>query len=185
MLNESTLIQKLQNGDSTALSALYDRYSGALYGVLLRMCKNEPMAQDALQETFLKIWRNCGSYDPEKGKFYTWAYRIARNTALNALRNPSKLIQTEDLSVYTNEAEEEAPDIDLIQLNGSLRQLEAHHQKALELVYFQGLTHREAHEEMEVPLGTFKSYIKQALKKLRESYQMALVLGGLLMKWIV
>lgn len=185
MPNETTLISNLQNGDTQALSVLYDNYSGALYGVILRMCKDEGIAQDILQETFVKIWKKCASYDPAKGKFYTWAYRIARNTTLNELRNPSKLIQTDDLSVYTNKAEDEEPEIDVTTLNGSLKKLEDHHQKALELVYFQGLTHREAHQEMGIPLGTFKSYIQQALRKLRESYQTTILLCGLLIDWIL
>lgn len=185
MPNESILIHNLQNGDTRALSALYDNYSGALYGVIIRMCRDEAMAQDLLQETFMKIWNKCGSYDPEKGKFYTWSYRIARNTTLNALRNPSKLIQTEDFSVYTDKAEDEEPEIDLTKLKGSLKKLDDHHQRALELVYFQGLTHREAHKEMDIPLGTFKSYIKQALKKLRESYRITIIIGGLIMNWIL
>jgi len=67
-----------------------------------------------------------------------------------------------------------------LELEGSLKKLEPHHQKALELVYFNGLTHREAHQEMDVPLGTFKSYVKQALKKLRESYK-----EELLIVWII
>ena len=174
MKEETSLISQLQEGNTRALSALYDRYSGALYGVIVRICKNEAQAQDVLQECFVKIWENAKKYDSNKGKFYTWAYRIARNSALNALRNPSPLIQTEDLSVYSNKAEPEEVSIDLLELNGSLKQLDEHHQKALELVYFQGLTHREAHEEMDVPLGTFKSYVQQALKKLRESYQLKL-----------
>ncbi len=143
------------------------------------------MAQDVLQETFLKIWEKSKSYDPEKGKFYTWAYRIARNSSLNAIRNQSPLIQSDDLSVYTNKAVEEDMDVDVTALKGTLKKLEAHHQEALQLVYFQGLTHREAHLEMDVPLGTFKSYIQQALKKLRESYQLMLVIICLLIVGIL
>lgn len=185
MSNEASLITQVQNGDTRALSTLYDNYSGALFGVIIRMCKNEAQAQDLLQETFMKIWEKADRYDPNKGKFYTWAYRIARNTTLNHLRNPSKLIQNEDLSVYTNSAVAEEPDLDLVGLNGSLKKLDSHHQKALELVYFQGLTHREAHQEMNVPLGTFKSYVQQALKKLRESYHPQLIIVWLLIEWML
>ncbi len=181
MPKEELLISQLKKGNTKALSTVYDNYSGALYGVILRMCKNEAQAQDLLQEVFLKIWNNANSYDPAKGKFYTWAYRIARNITLNALRNPSNLIQNEDLSVYSNKPEEETIDLDFVKLNGSIKQLESHHQKALELVYFNGLTHREAHQQMGVPLGTFKSYIQQALKKMRELYEVgALVLWSLI-----
>ena len=174
VVNDIQLIQKLQNGDKQALFGLYDKYSGALYGVVLRICNREDMAQDVLQETFLKIWKKIGQYDPQKGKFYTWAYRIAKNSALNAIRNPSPLIQTEDLSVYDNRSEEQPRDFS--ELNGLLKNLEPHHQKAIELVYFKGLTHQEAHKEMDVPLGTFKSYVRQAVVQLRENYPKDLLL---------
>ncbi len=184
MQDDLELIKRLQNQDSNALSAIYDRYSGALYGVILRICKNEEWAQDLLQETFLKIWQKSNQYDWEKGKFFTWSYRIAKNLTLNALRNPSKLIQNEDLSVYSDKELDE-PEQDILELNGSLKKLEPHHQRALELVYFNGLTHREAHKEMDVPLGTFKSYIKQALKKLRETYQKELFLFWIIIEKMI
>ncbi|WP_378172555.1 RNA polymerase sigma factor [Aquimarina sp. SS2-1] len=175
MKDDLELISRLQNQDTKALSKIYERYSGALYGVILRMCKNEPLAQDLLQETFMKIWQKSHTYNPDKGKFFTWSYRIARNITLNSLRKKDILIQNEDLSVYKNKSTPEVAK-DYLELDGSLRKLEPHHQRALELVYFNGLTHREAHQEMEVPLGTFKSYIKQALKKLSEYYKEELVL---------
>jgi len=180
MSQDLDLILRLQGGDKNALSALYDSYSGALYGVILRMCRDENTAQDLLQETFIKIWKNANSYNSEKGKFYTWSYRIARNTTLNFLRTNSDLIQNEDLSVYSNKEEKEDVPIDTLALNGSFKKLEPHHQRALQLVYFQGLTHREAHEEMDVPLGTFKSYVQQALKKLRQDFPIAMIFGWLM-----
>ena len=160
------LIERLQGGDKDALFTLYDRYAGALYGVILRMCQNRELAEDLLQECFVKIWEKINSYDPNRGRFYTWAYRIAKNTTLNHLRKSSPLIQTEDLSVYENKGNE--TDIqDYAELNGLIRKLEPHHREALELVYFKGYTHREAHEVMQVPLGTFKSYVRQALIQLK------------------
>lgn len=162
-------IKLLKEGDKSALYRLYEKYSGALYGVILRMCKEQDLAQEILQDTFIKVWQQIASYDPEKGRFYTWAYRIARNTTLNALRKKQDLIQNEDLGVY-RDREAEAEPADYSELNGMLRHLEPHHQLAIDLVYFKGMTHREAHEEMGVPLGTFKSYIQQALRNLREAY---------------
>lgn len=170
MSDEKALILKLKSKDETALGLIYDKYSAALYGVILRMCKDEDVAKNLLQDTFLTIWEKSYRYDFEKGRFYTWAYRIAKNKTLNFLRKPNHLIQTEDLSVYKDRTEDIKNDIDHLKLKGELAQLEPHHQKAIELVYFNGLTHREAHEEMDVPLGTFKSYIKQALKRLQQSY---------------
>lgn len=173
---EQELIQRLINGDKVALSKLYDKYAGALYGVLIRICKNEEVAQDLLQETFIKIWQKASSYDPEKGRFYTWSYRIARNCALNEVRKSNDLIQNKDLSVYIDTPNETANDIDELKLIGAINNLAPHHKRTLELIYFQGLTHREAHVEMSVPLGTFKSYVQQALKELRTYYQQLLII---------
>ncbi len=177
MNNETLFIDRFKNRDEAALSKLYDKYSGAIYGVIIRMCRNEVVAQEILQETFMKAWDKSHLYDASKGKFYTWLYRIARNTTLNFLRKDDKLIQTEDLSVYKDEEESVAYDSELhIELKGALSKLEVHHQKALQLVYFNGLTHKEAHEEMGVPLGTFKSYVRQAVEKLRLVYAKELLL---------
>ena len=170
MSNDKALILKLQNKDEMALSRLYDNYSGALYGVILRICKDEANAQNLLQDTFMTIWEKSRDYNPEKGSFYTWAYRIARNKTLNFIRKNNQLIQVEDLSVYKDRKEDVKADIDLFKLKGSINKLDVHHQRAIELVYFNGLTHREAHEEMNVPLGTFKSYIRQAIKQLQKAY---------------
>ena len=160
------LIERLKNGDKNALFPLYDKYSGALFGVIVRMCRDKELAEDLLQESFIRIWEKIDTYAPGKGKFYTWAYRISRNTTLNHLRKSSFLIQEEELSVY-KDIEDEMPEEDYEQLNGLIKKLEPHHQKAINLVYFKGYTHQEAHQIMKVPLGTFKSYIRQALLQLR------------------
>ena len=161
------LINSLRKGDKQALFGLYDKYAGALFGVIVRMCRDKELAEDLLQESFIKIWEKIDSYDSSKGRFYTWAYRIAKNTTLNHLRKSSPLIQSDDESVYVTTGPEE-PEQDYGELNGILKKLEPHHQQAIHLVYFRGYTHREAHKEMDVPLGTFKSYVRQALLKLRE-----------------
>lgn len=161
------LIERLKSGEKQALYQLYDKYAAALNGVIMRMCKERELSEDLLQESFIRIWEKIDTYDPEKGRFYTWAYRIARNTTLNHLRKKSPLIQTEDMSVYDIKGTE-STDLSVESLNGMIKKLEPHHQQAIQLVYFQGYTHREAHQEMDVPLGTFKSYVRQALTKLRE-----------------
>ena len=181
MQSDLELIKLLQEKDDQALSSLYDRYSGAIYGVILRMCHKEEMAEEILQETFLKVWEKSHLYHPDKGKFYTWIYRIAKNNTLNALRRPKKLIQTEELSVHTDKSIAE-PQADHSELKGAVQKLASHHREAIELVYFKGLTHREAHEEMGVPLGTFKSYIQQALKGLRKNYKNAILCCWLLIE---
>ncbi len=174
-MQDSEVIQKILNKDKNALYLLYDKYSGALFGVILRICRNQDLAEDVLQETFVKIWEKIHTYDVEKGRFYTWAYRIAKNTALNAVKKSDVLIQNEELSVLKDSSTTET-EIDVQKLNGALSRLEPHHQEAISLVYFRGYTHREANEEMGVPLGTFKSYVRQAIQLLRESYQVGIAL---------
>lgn len=168
--DEKFILSQWKTGNPRALSALYDKYSGALYGVIIRICRDEALAQDLLQETFITLWQKREAFNSDKGRFYTWAHRIARNKTLNALRNPDPLIQMEDLSVYNNKGDEESTKWEYKELIGILKTLEDQHQRALELVYFQGFTHREAHKEMNVPLGTFKSYVRQALNELRSRY---------------
>ncbi|MAD96070.1 MAG: RNA polymerase subunit sigma-24 [Flavobacteriaceae bacterium] len=165
------LIDRLKEKDQEAFAKLYDAYSGAIYGVIIQICKSEVMAQEVLQDTFLAVWNNAGTYDAQKASFYTWLYRIARNKALNAVRNSqTKVIQNQESGVYES-SEEEQKDDNFADIKGSLEKLKPHHRKAIELIYFNGYTHREAYQEMDVPLGTFKSYIRQALKQLKENYQ--------------
>lgn len=170
MTDDKALIKRLQNKDETALSLIYDHYSRALYGVIIRICKDEEAAENLLQDTFMTIWEKSNSYDMDKGRFYTWAYRIAKNKTLNYLRKPNQLIQMEDMGVYEDRTDTTTPPQNYSNLKGNIKNLQDHHQKAIELVFFNGLTHREAHEEMGVPLGTFKSYIRQALSILKKSY---------------
>ena len=147
----------------------------------LKLTADNEDAEDLLQETFIKIWQKIDSYDASKGRFYTWAYRIAKNLTLNSLRKPNLLIQTEELGVDIKK-EDLQPEMDFSELNGAIGKLEPHHQEAISLVYFRGYTHREAYEEMGVPLGTFKSYIRQALQLLRESYKHELIIIWLLLE---
>ena len=170
MQNDNVLIQQLKNRNESALSLLYDKYSAAIYSVILKMIKDEGKAQNLLQDTFMTVWDKAENFDADKGRFYTWVYRIAKNKTLNVLRKTDSLIQTDDFSVYANKEAIVSIDPEYLELNGAVTKLEAHHKEAIELVYFKGLTHREAHAEMNVPLGTFKSYIRQALKHLRETY---------------
>lgn len=174
-MDDQLLIKQVSAGNQQAFYKLYDKYSGALLGVILRMCGNKVLAEELLQDTFMKIWKNIDGYDLNKGRFYTWAYRIAKNTTLNALRKTDLLIRTEDLSVHkdkspTQDKPDHAP------LSGALKRLEPHHQEAIALVYFRGYTHKEAHQAMGVPLGTFKSYVRQALSALRKNYSHGLLL---------
>lgn len=170
MQNDNFLIHQLKDKDERALSLLYDKYAGAIYSVIIKMVRDEGKAQNLLQDTFMTVWDKAENYDASKGRFYTWVFRIARNKTLNFLRKVEPLIQTDDFSVYDSKEEAISIDAKYLELNGAITTLEEHHKEAIELVYFKGLTHKEAHQQMDVPLGTFKSYVRQALKQLRKAY---------------
>ena len=84
---ENEITQLLAKGDKRALNLLYENYSSSLYGVIMKITKDDALAQDALQESFIKIWKNSKKYDSSKAKLFTWLYRIARNTAIDKLRS--------------------------------------------------------------------------------------------------
>ena len=101
---EQKIIDLLDKGDKRALDLLYENYSNSLYGVILKITINEEVAQDALQETFIKVWKNAHKYDSSKAKLFTWLFRIARNTAIDKLRSFNnryqKEIQIDTSNVY-------------------------------------------------------------------------------------
>ena len=84
---EQHIVSLLKKGDKKAISLIYENYSGSLLGVIQKITKDNVLAQDALQESFIKIWRNAKKYDSDKAKLVTWLYRIARNTAIDKLRS--------------------------------------------------------------------------------------------------
>ena len=87
---EEEIVSLLQRGDKKAISLLYECYADALYGVILKVITDEDIAQDVLQEAFVKIWKNAKSYDPKKAKLFTWLYRISYNAAIDKIRSVSK-----------------------------------------------------------------------------------------------
>lgn len=87
--SEEELIQLLKTGDESAFSYLYDHYSGALFGVIFKIIGDQPLAEDILQEAFVKIWNNFSSYDSSKGRLFTWMLNITRNLTIDTLRSKS------------------------------------------------------------------------------------------------
>ena len=169
---EQRIIQLLGRGDKYALNLLYEHYSDSLYGVILKVTINEEIAEDVLQETFIKVWKNAHKYDPSKAKLFTWLYRIARNTAIDKLRSFNnkfkKEIQIDKSDVYI------LPTLnlnqDVIDLKEHLSRLESKYQIVLNALFFEGMTQQEASEELDIPLGTVKSRLKIGLRELKKVY---------------
>lgn len=169
---EQHIVQLLEKGDKKALNLLYENYSDSLYGVILKITKNEEVAQDALQESFVKIWKNSKKYDSSKAKLFTWLYRIARNTAIDKLRSFNnrfeKEVQIDKSNVYIVSTQNLNQDV--IDLRDHVGRLDIKYQIVLNALFFEGLTQQEASEELEIPLGTIKSRLKIGLRELKKVY---------------
>jgi len=171
-IEEAELVTRLRSKDRQALEYLYDNYSGALYGVILRIVKKEDIADDVLQDVFLKIWDKFDSYDSTKGKLFTWILNVARNQAIDKTRSREisrekkttgidNVVSKVDRSVYLEQG------IDSIGVTDILKDLPEEQRFVVEHLYFKGYTQSELAEEYNIPLGTVKTRLRLAMKQLR------------------
>jgi len=169
---ENEIVSLLKNGDKKAINLLYEYYADAIYGVILKIISDEEIAQDALQESFVKIWKNSKKYDPGKAKLFTWLYRIAYNTAIDkvrSLKNKNKNeVQIETSSVYRITSNELNQDV--LDIQKHLSTLDEKYQIVINALFFEGMTQQEASEELDIPLGTIKSRLKIGLRELKKIY---------------
>ncbi len=168
---EQELIIALKARDDQAFSYLYDHYSGSLYSIILQIVKTPETASDVLQEVFINIWRKMDSYDPLKGRLFTWMLNICRNASIDMLRsksyqNDQKNREITD-TVYGNNQSSQTS-IDGIGLSKFLGKLRPEQRVLIELAYFKGYTHDEIADIEDIPLGTVKTRIRNALLQLRE-----------------
>jgi RNA polymerase sigma factor (sigma-70 family) len=167
---ESELVKSLKLHEEEAYSYLYDHYSRALFTIIYQVIPQQENAEDVLQQTFLKIWKNIEMYDPIKGRIYTWMINIARNQALDHVRSKefNKQNKTTELTdnVYIEKSvSSNAGDPGLQKV---LEQLPEENRKLLEFSYFQGYTQQEIAEMMNIPLGTVKTRLRTTIIQLRK-----------------
>lgn len=154
------------------MAYLYDRYSSALYGVVFRILKREEIAEEVLQDVFLKIWEKIESYDPIKGKLFTWMINIARNQAIDKTRSKenSQGRKTDDIDYLVNKIdiqEHSQLQVDAIGLKEVLLKLTDDQQFIIDHLYLKGYTQSEVAEEFDIPLGTVKTRLRLAMIGLR------------------
>lgn len=170
--DESALIARIRAGDESAMADLYDRYSGIVYGVALRVLGSTMAAEDVLQEVFLQLWRNPQVFDSERGRLPAWLAVITRNRAIDHLRKRPPEDDIEDLAISTGinlenaAAQKQAVD----RVRGALAQLPAEQRRLLELAFFEGMTHSEIAAKTGEPLGTIKTRIRSGLLVLRKAF---------------
>lgn len=168
--SEQELVAMLQQREEQAFSYLYDNYSGALLGVIGGIITDRELAQDVLQNVFVNIWRKIESYDPSKGRLFTWMLNIARNAAIDEIRSRGYRDAQKNQPI-ADQAElpgaVSGPVVDDVGLKKVLRNLKQEWRTLIELAYFQGFTHEEIAKMQGLPLGTVKTRIRTALIQLR------------------
>jgi RNA polymerase sigma factor (sigma-70 family) len=174
---EEELIYLLKNRDQQAFSYLYDNYSGALFGIVYKMLDDRQLAEDVLQEAFVKIWNNFANYDSLKGRLFTWMLNITRNLTIDTVRSKGYRKQakiqnspnsvdnsTDNISGNTNTSE----NFDALGIRKHLTLLKNDQKQIIDLAYFGGFTQDEISKQLAIPLGTVKTRMRTAIMELRK-----------------
>jgi len=168
------LVERLQRRDPQALAELYQRYGRLVYSLILRMVRDTGVAEDLVQETFLRAWNRAQGLDAEKGSVGAWLVAVARNRAIDYQRSTTgrartalELEATEHPALF-GDMEKELLDSDKARrVKAAMEKLSANQRQVIELAYFEGLSQTEMADRMGQPLGTVKTWVRAALKALR------------------
>ncbi len=176
-LSHEELIERCVEHEQPALRELYERTAAQLFGVLIRILQSEDLAQEALQDVFVRIWQRADSYRPARGSALTWMMSIARYRALDIRRSRSHELTIGE-AMDDLPADESAPEVDLLttvqrdaeatQLKDCLDELTLMQRNSVSLAYLSGLTHPEIAIVLGAPLGTVKSWVRRGLASLKE-----------------
>jgi len=173
--NDAELVRRLQKRDPRAMAELYDRYGRLVYALIVRVVRDGGIAEDLVQETFLRIWNRVQGFDAERGALGPWLLAVARNRAIDHLRsaagrmrNAVELPETEHPSSFADMEKELLNSDRVRRVRAALDKLPANHRTVIELAYFEGLSQAEMAERMSQPLGTVKTWVRTALKSLRD-----------------
>ncbi|CAG5075043.1 ECF RNA polymerase sigma factor RpoE [Dyadobacter sp. CECT 9623] len=174
---EPELVALLKSNNKVAFEYLYYHYAPALYGIICKIVKDENTADDVMQDSFIKIWKNIAHYNPEKGTLFTWVLNVARHTAIDKRREDYKYATTIKWDVV-QEADLSAGSIftplpATVDLKSIVERLLPEKKQLIQMVYFEGYTHQEASQHLGLPLGTVKSRVRKALQELRQTFEVS------------
>jgi RNA polymerase sigma-70 factor, ECF subfamily len=169
-------VARLQRRDPDAMGELYDRYGRIAYTLILRIVSNHSVAEELVQEAFLRVWNRADAFQQERGALGPWVLTVARNQALDYVRSlegrsSKRAVSMDDTEppVAMNASEERILDgIQLKKVRAAMAKLNENHRQVIELAYFEGLSQTEMAERISQPLGTIKTWTRMALKLLRE-----------------
>ena len=180
---ESELIERLRARDADAIATVYDRYGGLAYSLFLRVTRNQSVAEDLVQELFLRIWNKSRDFDPNKGTLGVWILSIGRNIAIDYVRSAQakfqtklKPIDTTDQLAFSYKPKDPEGVIDSARaVRQALTELNANQRKVLEMAYFEGFSQSEIAAKLQEPLGTVKSWMRSAIERLRTAVKTGVI----------
>jgi RNA polymerase sigma-70 factor (ECF subfamily) len=169
---DAMLVSAIGSGDEQAMTQLYERYSSIVYSVALRVLGDTAAAEDILQEVFMQLWRSPEVFDATRGSLPGWLAVITRNRAIDSLRKrrPEADITDVIVSIEPDLAGAAQSTRALEKIRGTLGGMPASQRSALEMAFFEGLTHTEIAEKTGEPLGTVKTRIRSGLLTLRKAF---------------
>ena len=171
--NDAALIARMRGGDGSALTAVYDRYSRVVYSVALRVMQENAAAEDLMQEVFLHLWRNADSFDGSRGSLGAWLAVVTRHRAIDQIRRRKEHVEIDD-STFRSKVRTEDPTEHKILIERVRKEMAAmppEQRKAVEMAFFEGLTHAEIAKKTGAPLGTVKTRIRAALMTVKKTFE--------------
>ena len=170
--DEMRLIARIRAGEQQAMSELYDRYAKVVYAVALRVLQDAAAAEDVLQDVFLQLWRNPDAFDASRGSLAAWLSVISRHRSIDRVRQRRPGTDIEECVITSGPDLRDETERALVveKIRGALAEMNPDQRTALEMAFFQGLTHAEIAEKTGQPLGTIKTRIRSGLQQLRARF---------------
>jgi len=171
-MDDSKIITLLQTHPRQAVAEILDKYGSALLGLIFKIVGSKEVAEEILQDTAIKAWKNADKYDASKGRLFTWLLNIARNTAIDKVRTQkfqrNRTSKPLDKAVSNDVAFSEEMQIKDVGLHQQINRLEEKYRQIIDLLYLQGYTQQEVTDTLDIPLGTVKSRVRIAIRELRK-----------------
>ncbi len=173
--SEDELTDALKRHEAQAFQYLYNNYKGALFSTIKQIIFDNDIAEDVLQDAFTMVWKNIEKYDPSKGRLFTWLFNVTRNCAINTTRSKNYKSQQkndslDDYVITSLQTGNDLSAIDHIGLRKQVHSLRKDYKNVLELSYFNGYTHEEIAKILNIPSGTVKTRLRNALIELRKQF---------------
>jgi RNA polymerase sigma-70 factor (ECF subfamily) len=183
LAEDGDLVRRLKAREPQAMSELYDRYARVAYSLILRIVRNTAVAEDLVQETFLRVWHRVHSFDADKGALGAWLLTVARNRAIDHLRSIDGRMEDNAISLQHLERPAWFASLDtgalaldrVRRLQRAFEKLTPHQRQVIDMAYYEGMSQTEMAERLKQPLGTIKTWTRGALKILRDELEEAAI----------